>query len=163
VIIPVSRAPYHARRAGGWRRWWAFNFVGGLGILVQLSVLTALTLWAGMNYLVATPAAVEAAVLHNFLWHEHWTWSDRAVQDRCGWVRRLLRFQLANGALSVGGNLLFMRLFAGMWSVPYPLANAAAIVICSILNFLAGDVWVFKNPGHAKRDTGHPRFDNELY
>ncbi|PYR57375.1 MAG: hypothetical protein DMF91_19605 [Acidobacteria bacterium] len=47
----------------------AFVAVGTVGFLVQLAVLAAL-LAAGCPYLPATAAAVEAAVLHNFLWHE---------------------------------------------------------------------------------------------
>ncbi len=139
---------------GGWfkyeegpapfKRWLAFNFVGGLGILIQLSTLAALTAGVGLHYLLATGLAVEAAVLHNFLWHERWTWRDRAVRDRPGRWKRLLRFQMANGALSLGGNLVLMQVFVGMWAMNYTLANVVSITICSILNFLASDRLVFE-------------------
>jgi len=88
------------------RRWITFNLVGGLGIVIQLSTLAALTAGVGLNYLFATGLAVEAAVLHNFIWHEGWTWRDRTARDKSGRWKRLLRFQFANGALSVGGNLV---------------------------------------------------------
>jgi len=127
-----------------WRRWFAFNLVGGLGILIQLSTLAALTAWVGLHYLLATGLAVEVAVLHNFVWHERWTWSDRAGQDKPGRWKRLLRFQVANGALSVGGNLLLMQLLAGRWAMNYTLANVVSITVCSILNFLASDRLVFE-------------------
>ena len=51
-------------------RWLKFNFVGGIGIGVQLVVLTALKSGLHFNYLLATVLAVEAAVIHNFIWHE---------------------------------------------------------------------------------------------
>lgn len=54
-----------------------FTGVGVMGFLVQLAVLATLTSVAGWPYLIATCVAVEAAVLHNFAWHEGWTWADR--------------------------------------------------------------------------------------
>jgi putative flippase GtrA len=128
------------------RRWLAFNVVGGLGILIQLTILAALTAGVGLHYLVATGLSVEAAVLHNFLWHERWTWRDRASQDKPGWWRRLLRFQIANGALSLGGNLVLMQVLVSTWAMNLTLANVASITLCSILNFLASDRLVFARP-----------------
>ncbi|HMD86786.1 MAG TPA: GtrA family protein [Terriglobia bacterium] len=125
------------------RRWLAFNLVGGFGIVVQLSTLAALTAGVGLHYLLASGLAVEVAVLHNFIWHERWTWRDRAGQDKPGWWKRLLRFQIANGALSVGGNLLLMQLLVGTWAMNHTIANVVCIALCSVLNFLAGDRLVF--------------------
>ncbi len=53
-----------------------FALVGAVGIAVQLAVLEGLTR-LGCHYLPATGFAVETAVLHNFLWHQRFTWSDR--------------------------------------------------------------------------------------
>jgi len=131
------------------RRWITFNLVGGLGIVIQLSVLAGLTTGVRLNYLLSTGLAVEAAVLHNFIWHESWTWRDRVAQDKSGRWKRLLRFQLANGALSVGGNLVLMQLFVGMLKMSYTLAGIASISLCSILNFLASDRLVFPQGHHA--------------
>src|SRR5207237_8971860 len=58
-------------------RWLKFNAVGGIGMLVQLGTLAVLTNGLRVNYLLATALAVEAAVIHNFLWHERFTWADR--------------------------------------------------------------------------------------
>ncbi len=100
---------------------------------------------ARLHYLIATALAVEAAVLHNFAWHERWTWRDRARHERGGWWKRLLRFQLSTGAFSIGGNAACMWLFEGIWGVPYLISNLASIGACSILNFLANEWWVFSN------------------
>jgi hypothetical protein len=40
------------------------------GVGVQLAVLAAMKSVQHLNYLLATALAVEAAVIHNFLWHE---------------------------------------------------------------------------------------------
>ena len=58
-------------------RWCKFNIVGGMGILVQFAALFLLKSVLHFNYLGATAIAVEAAVVHNFVWHEQFTWVDR--------------------------------------------------------------------------------------
>jgi putative flippase GtrA len=141
------------RSSGMWKRWFVFNVVGGLGIVVQLTVLILLTGWLSLNYMLGTAFAVETAVLHNFAWHERWTWADRARGGRFGCLGRLLRFHLANGLLSIVGNLLLMRLFAGEFGMNYAVANACAIAICSLLNFFAGDRFVFLSRTNAKGVT----------
>jgi putative flippase GtrA len=48
------------------------------------------------------------------------------------------------------GNLLLMRLFAGEFGMNYAVANALAILLCSILNFFAGDRFVFLSGTNTK-------------
>ena len=130
----------------GWktlgRRWLRFNFVGALGIGVQLAVLSLLSS-AGVWYLAATALAVEAAVVHNFLWHERMTWRDRATPTLRRLLGRFLRFQTANGAISVLGNLLGMRLLVGALHLPVLWASLGAIAACAALNFVVSDQLVF--------------------
>jgi putative flippase GtrA len=126
------------------RRWLIFNVVGAAGIAVQLAVLALLTR-ARMDYLLATALAVEASVLHNFFWHERWTWEDRRHSGGQV-VAALARFHLANGAVSIIGNLLLMRLLVGAFGVYYLVANVSAIAACSVVNFFAGDRFVFVRP-----------------
>ena len=49
-----------------------------MGIAVQLLMLVVLKAGLHLHYLVATALAVETAVIHNFLWHERFTWADRS-------------------------------------------------------------------------------------
>jgi putative flippase GtrA len=128
------------------KRWLVFNLVGGFGILLQLAVLATLTRGLHWHYLVATACAVEAAVVHNFVWHERWTWAERAQGGLAARTARLGRFHLTNGAFSLAGNVLLMSLFAGRFGMNYTLANLLAIGICSVLNFFAGDRLVYIHP-----------------
>lgn len=121
-------------------RWFKFALVGGTGIGVQLAVL-AMLVAAGVNYLLATALAVESAVLHNFLWHQRFTWADRMGDAGVG--QRLLRFHLSNGAISLAGNLVLMRGLVGWLGLPVMAANLMTISICFLANFLASDRWVF--------------------
>ena len=125
-------------------RWLKFNFVGGLGIGVQLVALWILLKMFGLHYLVATALAVETAVVHNFVWHERFTWKKRGGGSRWAVVVRFLRFQVANGLISLIGNLALMRLLVGVFGVNHLIANGAAIAVCSLANFAAGEWFVFR-------------------
>lgn len=140
-----------ARKAGGSSegksstlvRWLKFNFVGGIGIGVQFAALFLLKSVLHFNYLFATALAVEAAVVHNFVWHEQFTWADRVQMSWRQSLPRFVRFNLTNGAVSILGNLALMRVMVGMGHMNYLLANAIAIALCSIANFLVSNEWVF--------------------
>ena len=121
-----------------------FYAVGSAGIVVQLVALAFLKSGLHLDYLPATALAVEAAILHNFFWHERWTWADRTRSLAAGRRGRLIRFHLTTGALSIAGNLVFMQALAGWMHVPYLPANGIAIALCSALNYLAADRVVFR-------------------
>lgn len=123
---------------GSGKRWCKFSLVGAMGIVVQLGTLALLTT-AGVEYLLATAVAVEAAVLHNFAWHQNFTWNDRGG----GILGRLARFHLTNGAISMVGNMALMRLLVGYCGLPAVPANVASIAVCALANFLAADRVVF--------------------
>src|ERR1041385_7240671 len=120
------------------RRFLVFSFVGVCGIGVQLLALSLLTL-AGMHYIPATAAAVTLALLHNFVWHRLWTWRDR----RSGGMATFVRFVVANGVVSVAGNLCVMIVLVGGADVNPVAANIVAVAVCGLLNFWLGDAHVF--------------------
>ena len=121
-----------------------FNSVGVAGFAVQLAVLATL-LHFGLHYLAATVLAVEAAILHNFFWHERWTWRDRRADGR-GRLGRLGRFHALNGLVSLVGNLALMRLLVGTLGMPAIPANLIAVIACSVVNYFASDRVVFRRP-----------------
>jgi putative flippase GtrA len=126
------------------RRWLKFNLVGVLGAIVQLAVLEALTRGLKLQYLWATAMAVETALLHNFIWHEVFTWRGVGLAESLGQrLWRLVRFNLANGMVSLLGNLLLMWVFAGLFKWPYLIANLVAICACALLNFYLSERHIF--------------------
>ena len=126
-----------------WGRWVAFNIVGFGGVIVQLVVLAVSTRVLGVSVLLGTIVAVEAAVLHNFCWHERWTWRHQCGSAGGGRVGRLLRFHAANGAVSLVGNVLITAALARAGLDPL-VANVAAVACCSVVNFGAGEWLVFR-------------------
>jgi putative flippase GtrA len=123
-----------------WIRWWKFNAVGAMGIVVQLVTLMLLKTGLRLNYLLATALAVEVTVIHNFSWHEHYTWMDRRSATK---LARFLKFNLSTGACSIAGNVLAMKAFVEGLRVNYFLANLLSVAACSVLNFVVADRLVF--------------------
>lgn len=122
-------------------RWGKFNVVGAMGMGVQLGALAVLSRWMSGHYLLATAAALEVTLLHNFVWHLHYTWRDR--RDRRAVAGQLVRFHLSNGVVSLVGNLGLMRLLVGEARMPLLAANGIAILACSLVNFALGHTWAF--------------------
>ena len=139
------------------RRWGIFNLVGVLGFVVQITAIFLLKRYAGAGYLAATAIAVEIAVLHNFIWHEHLTWADVISPFRHGVLYRLLRFHLANGLISIAGNVALTWAFVDTLRFPYLPANVLSVLICSLLNFVAGNRFVFRNDSIGNQETSPNR------
>lgn len=125
-------------------RWVKFNFVGGIGIGIQLAALALFRSGLHLDYLVATALAVETAVIHNFLWHERFTWHDRPSAHFRHSLTRFVRFNLTNGAVSIAGNLAIMRALVGGLRINYMIANLVAVTVCSVANFMLSDRLVFQ-------------------
>jgi dolichol-phosphate mannosyltransferase len=124
-----------------YRDWCKFNIVGVLGVVLQLVLLKCLVA-LGIGYIVATAIAVEITIIHNFFWHEHWTWKYRiGKKDR---YYRLLGFNSTNGLISLLGNMLFMKIFVGTFHLPIILANLIAIILCATFNFFVSNQLVFR-------------------
>lgn len=130
-------------------RWGKFNLVGVAGMGVQLGALALFNRWTGGHYLLATAAAIELTLLHNFVWHLHYTWRDRRGQGAL--LTQLMRFHLANGLVSMAGNLGLMRMLVGEAHLPVLAANSIAILGCSIVNFCLSDCWAFAIAGQPQR------------
>jgi dolichol-phosphate mannosyltransferase len=127
--------------------------VGVLGFAVQVGLLSLLV-HAGLHYLLATVLAVEAAILHNFAWHERWTWIDRPAAGRAR-IARLWRFHALNGVVSLAGNLLLMRALVGTAAMRPLAANLVAALACAVVNFLAAGRLVFPRDSHKMRASGY--------
>ena len=65
-----------------------------MGVAAQLAALAFFNRVLGLGALIATAAAVETAVLHNFIWHERYTWADRIA----GFGIRRSRHDRASGS-----------------------------------------------------------------
>jgi len=120
--------------------WIKFNVVGVLGFALQSGALFVLTHRASpINYLAATAVAVELAVLNNFVWHQRWTWSDRPSATKKETLRRLAKFNITTGLVSITGNLMLSSVVVGPWRVLIFSGNVVTLFTCSLLSFILAD------------------------
>ncbi len=109
---------------------------------------------------MGTALAIELALLHNFAWHERWTWRDRreggsapastergtratATAVRGSVIFRCLAFHAGNGCVSLLGSLALLPLLVGVVHLHYLVANLVTIAATGLLNFLISDRLVF--------------------
>ena len=117
-----------------------FVVVGALGFVVQLTALALLTSVAHWPWLPATVVAVELAIVHNFVWHSRWTWSDRSTASA---IERFVRFNVSTALTSISGNVGMMIVLVELLDIPPVPANVLAVGAMSVANFLLADRWVF--------------------
>jgi putative flippase GtrA len=134
-------------------RWTRFASVGVIGFVVQLLTLHVLISAFDVAYPIAVALSVEAAILHNFVWHERWTWRGRGLDGSADAVcARLMRFNAASGAISLLGNVGFTALFVETIGMPVIVANVLAIVCLTLVNFAVADRLAFAPlPSRARR------------
>ena len=126
-----------------WRRWFTFSSVGLIGLGVQILCLWLLAGVLHLDAVVAAVAATELTVLHNFVWHLRWTWADRPSSS-IETFRRLLRFNVSNGGISIIGGAALMALLVRGLSVHYLVANLISVAACSLANLIVSDIWAFR-------------------
>jgi len=138
------------------RRWARWGTVGTLGLGVQTVTLLALARIPGLHYLIATFMAVAGAIVHNFLWHERWTWADRPSRGIAHRLTRLGRFTVVTGLMSIVGNVALTAAYVEHLGLPLLRANLLAVASISLLNFAAAHRLVFLTRG-IPVDAGDPR------
>jgi putative flippase GtrA len=126
-------------------RWVRFNLVGIMGFVLQTTMLVALVRWTGLGAAGAVTLAVLAAVSHNFVWHEYFTWPDLPRESR---LRRWLSFHLSTGILSVVSNVAVTEMVARATTLPLVACNVIAVAIVSTANFWVSDRLIFRCAGN---------------
>jgi putative flippase GtrA len=124
-------------------RFGRFSLVGALGAGLQVLVFDLLLKFFQMPEVAAAPIAVEIVVLHNFWWHERFTWRDRGLNGLRQRIIRLWRFHVSSGLISLAGNTGLTYYFVEQLKSPALASAVAAIAICAPVNFLIADRWVY--------------------
>lgn len=128
-------------------RFIKFGIVGASGVVVNLSML-----YLGQEFLfrhiaqetlrlnISLAFAILIATISNFTWNRRWTWHDRKSLRTTTLLVQFGQYALAcwvGTAIQVGLTNVFA-LF-----LHYLLANLIAVVIASLFNFVANDLWTF--------------------
>ena len=121
-----------------------FVTVGGLGFAVQAATLSLLTTAVHWPWPLAIASAVEAAIVHNFVWHQRWTWRDRGTESTWSFrFRRFARYNVATGVLAIAGNVAVTGLFLALLDLPIVIANLCAVLTLTVASFFVADRWIF--------------------
>ena len=128
-------------------RFGRFNLVGALGAALQVLLFYLFMKCWRMPEAAAAAIAVEIVVLHNFFWHERFTWRDRRPGGLRQRTIRLWRFHAANGLVSVVGNTALTYCLVQQLKSPALVSAVAAIALCAPVNFWIADRWVYGRTG----------------
>lgn len=130
-------------------RFMKFGMVGASGVVVNLVVLylcqeflfSAIAA-SGMRLNASLAVAIFFATANNFYWNRTWTWRDRQHRPD---KHLLLHFGQYALAVWVGIALQFILTKLFVLHMHYLLANATAIVLASVFNFLINNFWTFRH------------------
>lgn len=147
-------------------RYIKFGLVGASGTVVNVVVLYVAhaTLFSALEPSGSKPyyslaLAIGLATVNNFTWNRLWTWADRMKtsaekHDERGLLLQLARYAAASWLGIAMQYTLTLWLtdvmhHLGSWFVlpdtqRLILANLVAIVVASVSNFLANDLWTFR-------------------
>lgn len=117
-----------------------FSVAGALGFVIQIAVVALLTS-LGAHYLVATAAAVELAIVTNFVWHRRVTWADRQMGNA---IRPFVRYHALTAATSLAASLVITAALVETMHVPVVAANIISVAGLGLVNFVSADALVFR-------------------
>lgn len=117
-------------------RFFRFCAVGGSGVVVNVATLSLLTEIGGLYYLYSSIAAVETAIMSNFVLNEYWTFQDRSNQ-RPGLRDRLRRLAKFNLLCAVGAivNVTVLWVLTDLAGVHYVVSNLVGLGAATLWNY----------------------------
>lgn len=133
------RVGHGMRRPANWFQLGRFVAVGTSGFVVNLAVFAIAVHVVGLDYRLAAGAAFLVAVLNNFGWNRHWTFS--ASEGHAGF--QAFRFFVVSGA-AFGLNLALLQALVAGAGAPRVPAQAIAIVCATPVSFLGNKLWTFR-------------------
>lgn len=143
----VSLLPPRFQPMVRWR-FIKFGLVGASGTVINIAVLYLAQehllrgiadFQARLNFSIAL--AITVATISNFYWNRRLTWRDRTRNTPQPALRLFLKYVMA-AALSIVIQSLLTKWLA--LHLHYLLANVIAIVLASVVNFIANDRLTFR-------------------
>jgi putative flippase GtrA len=138
LAVAGGRAGAALRRPHNWVQLAKFCTVGATGYVVNLTVFSALLLWADWHHLAAATVSFLVAVTNNYVWNRLWTFRGQRGHVAYQGIRFLVVAVCALAAnLLILGGLVAL----GVEEIP---AQAIAIILVTPLNFVGNKLWSFR-------------------
>ena len=137
-VLDITLHSFIHHQSAAWRDWkriFKFGIVGLSGIVVNLGILFLLVEFFTLNKDLASPIAIEFAILNNFIWNDLWTFGSAENQNVSSRWHRLVTFNL----VSFGGAAINYAIFLVLtiwFAVYYMAAQLIGILISFVWNFL---------------------------
>lgn len=138
----MTDPPQSRLRAGSIGRMLRFGMVGLSGVLVNQGLLMLLHGTFGAPLLLSSIIAIEVSILTNFLLNHTWTW--RLPLREPGLIRRAVQYHAAAVMAAFAGNVMVLMGAVELFGVDYRIANLVGIAVGTVINFTAGEVWIFR-------------------
>jgi dolichol-phosphate mannosyltransferase len=131
------------------KRFIRFGTVGASGVVVNLGVLYLSQEFLfvaisspDMRLNVSLALAIFCATANNFYWNRLWTWGDRHHRRDKHLILHFGQYALACW-VGIVVQVILTKLF--VIYLYYLVANALAIVLASVFNFLVNNFWTFRS------------------
>lgn len=127
--------------SGGSVKLIKFLLVGGLGVMINSLALIGLHQLLRFPLVVASLAAVELAIVSNFVWNDRWTFGRKKLS-----LQRFFQFNLVScGGLVITTGTLWA--LVTHLATPYLLANLLGIGLATCWNFGMSLLWTWGSVG----------------
>ena len=121
------------------KEFFKFAIVGGIGTIINISILYLLTEKVGIYYMFSAIISFIIAMTSNFILNKVWTFKEN-IKLKAG--KKYLQFGLVS-IIALFVNLIFLYLFTEILGIYYIFSQILAIGIALIINFLGNKLWTF--------------------
>lgn len=136
-----------------------FAVIGGLGAVVNLAIVWALTAW-GVDYVVAAIIAAETTIIGNFLLLEHFVFHDMRAAASSGWVRFAKSFGFNNAEALI--RIPIMALLVESWHISAVVATGLTLIVAFFVRFVFHSLVVYAPRRTGEEPSRSRRFVEEL-
>jgi dolichol-phosphate mannosyltransferase len=119
-----------------------FGAVGLVGVAVNLSIFIILTR-NGLSKYVASPMAIEVAIINNFILNNYWTFKHRKTSSHI--LLKGLQFKGISLLALIISYSSFILLNVMFPDTPASLNQALAIIPATAVNYFLNSYWTFKD------------------
>lgn len=132
------------------KRFIKFAIVGGIGAVLDVTVLNVLVLVFGVDKFYANIISVSCAIVSNFTWNRLWTFPEsreQAVHSQLGKfaVVNLMGLAINQIVFITTDNFIFLPLMPTHETIAFNLAKACAIGVVLFWNFGINRIWTYRH------------------
>ena len=118
-----------------------FCTVGISVIIINETILWAITEIWGLYYVLSSVVSTETAIINNFFWNDRLTFRDTHNDMNSDIIERFVKFQISRFGGVIFG-ILFLVLLTELFKIGYLFFNIISILIIMTYNYLTNKVWV---------------------